>query len=143
MSFSCSQSHGNDDDHKLLRTKVMKEMEENPEFFADQFIQRAQEAADPLFVQTLLSQAFSDVASRTFSSCLEGELSVRDALISSVKLESTLGARNGVFAGMLELAALASVLGSVFPTRFTCTRKPYINRTFCPRVRMQCDEEYV
>ena len=50
----------------------MKEREENPYFYADQFIQRAQEAADivdPLSVQTLLSQAFSDVASCTFSSC--------------------------------------------------------------------------
>ena len=63
-----------------------------------------------------------------------------------MNLESTLGARNGVFAGMLELAALTSVLGwgvrSVYPTGFTCGCRPYINITFCPRVRMQCDEEY-
>ena len=36
-------AHGNEDDHKLLRTKVMKEMEENPDFYADQFIQREQQ----------------------------------------------------------------------------------------------------
>ena len=35
-------THGDEDGHKLLRTKVIKEMEDNPDFYIDQFIEWAQ-----------------------------------------------------------------------------------------------------
>ena len=116
----------------------MKEMDENAEYYADQFLHRATIITEvdslSLSVNCLLMQALGKEASGVFSQCLQEKLSPREAFVHGLRSESAVRCKIGEWSGMAEIAALATVLGriliSVYPSKFTLA----CQATFSPRL---------
>ena len=92
----------------------MQEMAQNADFYARQFIDRAQRGAvndkQTLNYQTLLSETLCDVPSRVYLNNCKFH-SVHDAHATGIQEQLSLGTKSHTWSSMLELAGLATVLG--------------------------------
>jgi hypothetical protein len=130
----CYEEH-----HKELRSLAMNKMKQHSESYVVQFLERSQRTAEKdasyLSRTSLLSQALSDHASRIFFSSLrEQNMSLLEAFANAVKEENIAGTKNCMWAGMFEIAALASVLHcmvrSVYPNEYIYSCRSYMDTTF-------------
>jgi hypothetical protein len=90
-------------------------MKDHSDFYAEFSINHAETALSVVSDRTtssnsLVVYALSTTTRKSFSNSL-GTLSTRDALIEVVRCESNLGSKSSTWAGMVNMVALATVLG--------------------------------
>ena len=89
---------GEENQHDILRTLTMKEMDENAEYYDDQILHRATTITEvdflSLSVNCLLMQALGKEASGVFSQCLQEKLSPREAFVHGLRCESAVPVQN-------------------------------------------------
>ena len=89
---------GEENQHNILRTLTMKEMDENAEYYDDQILHRATTITEvdslSLSVNCLLMQELGKEASGVFSQCLQEKLSPREAIVHGLRCESAVPVQN-------------------------------------------------
>ena len=90
------QKHGQF--HKL----VMKELQDNAEYYTDLFLADTEDRRSMGQSISLLSQTLGDapIASRYFSDCMESNMQLRDSYTATVPHGATIGEKSGVWSGM-------------------------------------------
>ena len=113
---------GDKQKHGQFRKHVMKELQDNAEYYADLFLV---DAEDQRATGQSISQTLGDAPSRYFSDCLALNMQLRGAYIAVVRHVATISKKSSVWSGMMEMAALASVLKrsvhSIYPRKFIQT----------------------
>lgn len=138
--------------HRTLRSQVMDELSQFPDCYAKYFIYHSQQHSrvhhDKVDYRSLLNMTLSHQASKEFSTSLKSK-DVRNAYVDGIIEQARVARKNGKWSSLLEIAALASVLGcfvrSVYPEKFHGTvcgaDRKFMDRMFYPRQQEQLQQE--
>ena len=127
--------------HVELRRLTMDELFRHAEKYAESIIERARNEAalanrerhPCLSVVTLLSQVLANRPNDVFADSVRKNNPLKDAFVEALKVSATLGRKPATWAGMPEIAALATLLQvnirTLYPEGTALAYRPFFNST--------------